>query len=260
MKSRASIKSHPIHPILVSFPIAFYCGALFFDLMGIMFHSDQFWMIGQYLTAAGVITAIIAAVPGIIDYATTVPPQSTAKDRATKHALLNSAALTLFVVSLVCRGDRKYIPMVIAAIELTGVVLTVIAGWLGGTLVYRNQIGVDPRYAEAGKWKELYLPDREGPVEVAKDDELKVNQMKLVHWGKKRIVLARTDEGHVAFDDRCTHRGGSLAAGSMMCDTVQCPWHGSQFNVYTGDATAGPAKEKIKVYPLYLEDGKIFLR
>src|SRR5205807_1633147 len=91
--------------------------------------------------------------------------------------------------------------------ELAGMFCMSVGGWLGGTLVYRNQIGVDHRYAGAGKWKE---EDRTGAagesVDVAAADELKVGQMKLLHVNGRRIVLARTEAGHVAFDDHCTHR------------------------------------------------------
>jgi nitrite reductase/ring-hydroxylating ferredoxin subunit len=62
------------------------------------------------------------------------------------------------------------------------------------------------------------------------------------------LVLARAEKGYVAFEDRCTHSGGSLAGGVMMCGTVQCLWHGSQFNVSTGKVKAGPAKKEISVY------------
>jgi nitrite reductase/ring-hydroxylating ferredoxin subunit len=72
--------------------------------------------------------------------------------------------------------------------------------------------------------------------------------MKLLRVAGKRIVLARTERGYVAFDDRCTHRGGSLAGGVLICGTVQCLWHGSQFDVTTGQVTCGPAKEPIRVY------------
>jgi nitrite reductase/ring-hydroxylating ferredoxin subunit len=72
--------------------------------------------------------------------------------------------------------------------------------------------------------------------------------MKLVHvWGK-RIVLARTERGWAAFDDRCPHRGGSLADGVLICGAVQCPWHGSQFDVRTGAVKAGPAKDGVGTY------------
>ena len=83
--------------------------------------------------------------------------------------------------------------------------------------------------------------------------------MKLLRVGDKRIVLARTEEGYVAFDDRCTHRGGSLAGGVMMCGTVQCLWHGTQFDVSTGKVKAGPARKQIAVYRLTEEEGEVKL-
>ena len=144
-------------------------------------------------------------------------------------------------------------------LEVIAYALLSIGGWLGGTLVYRNQIGVDPRYAHAGKWKELYIDHNNSPVEVAMADELKVNQMKLIHVQGKRIVLGKTEKGYVAFDDRCTHRGGSLAGGALICGTVQCPWHGSHFDVSTGAVKAGPAKESIKTYTVNEVDGKVIL-
>ena len=131
---------------------------------------------------------------------------------------------------------------------------------MGGTLVTRNLIGVDHRYAQAGKWHEETIDARKDqPVTVAKRDELKVDQMKLLRVGGKRVVLARTEKGYVAFDDRCTHRGGSLAGGVMMCGTVQCLWHGSQFDVATGKVKAGPAKKAIAVYRVEEQDGDVRL-
>ena len=134
------------------------------------------------------------------------------------------------------------------------------AGWMGGTLVTRNQIGVDHRYAGAGKWKDESLDAAHGRPLVAGDlDDLQVNQMKLLRVGPKRIVLARTEQGYAAFADRCTHRGASLADGVMICGTVQCPWHGSQFDARTGDVKAGPAQQAIEVYNVREQDGRVLL-
>jgi nitrite reductase/ring-hydroxylating ferredoxin subunit len=139
--------------------------------------------------------------------------------------------------------------MVVLALELAALGLLAAGGWMGGVLVSRNQISVDHRYADAGKWKEQRIEERvNAPVVVAKANELKVDQMKLLRVGDRRIVLARTEQGYVAFDDRCPHRGGSLAGGSMMCGTVQCPWHGSQFDVRTGAMKAGPADQGIETH------------
>jgi nitrite reductase/ring-hydroxylating ferredoxin subunit len=83
--------------------------------------------------------------------------------------------------------------------------------------------------------------------------------MKLLRVGEKRIVLARTETGYVAFDDRCTHRGGSLAGGVLICGTVQCLWHGSQFDVSAGTVKGGPAKKDIRVYQIDEEGSDVKL-
>ena len=259
MKSKASFKSHPLHPILVSFPIAFFIGTLLFDVLGIVYNGEHLHIAALYLEAAGIGFALLAAVPGIIDYIFIVPPKSSAKKRATKHGLTNTLMVIIFSAALYLRHNHAIPFYFIIGLEVSGVVLLSIAGWLGGTLVYRNQIGVDIRYANAGKWKEEYLHADNRQVAVASIDELKVNQMKLIHIKDKRIVVCKTEKGYAAFDDHCTHRGGSLAGGSMICGTVQCPWHGSQFDVNTGIVKAGPAKEKINTYNVREAEGKVIL-
>jgi len=258
MRSRAHIKSHPIHPILVVFPIAFFIGTFIFDILGIIYNYEIFYAVSFYMQISGIIGAVLAAVPGAIDYFKTVPPNSSAKKRATKHALLNITNLILFLIAWILKGNNIN-PYIILVLETIGIILLGIAGWLGGTLVYRNQIGVDPRYANAGKWKEEEKDTAKGQIEVASADELKTDQMKLIHLNDKRIVIARTEKGYVAFDDHCTHKGGSLAGGVMICGTVQCSWHGSQFDVNTGIVKAGPAKEKINTYTISEANGKVYL-
>ena len=259
MKSRANFKGHPIHPILVAFPIAFYTGTLLFDILA-KTYSPEFLFTAYNLEIAALISAGIAAIPGLIDYIYTVPPRSTAKKRGTKHALTNVTVIIFFVAALIYRANNE-LPnlLILIALEGAGWILLLVAGWMGGTLVYRNQIGVDPRYADAGKWREEYYTATEGEIEVGAVNDLKINQMKLVHIGDKRVVIARTEEGYAAFDDHCTHRGGSLAGGSMICGTVQCPWHGSQFSVSDGSVKAGPAKMPILTYSLREDNGKLFL-
>ncbi|MFC0773028.1 DUF2231 domain-containing protein [Terrimonas alba] len=261
MKSKAHIKGHPLHPILVGFPIAFFVGTLFFDVLGLVYDRNDFHSTAMYLLMAGLAFALLAAIPGVIDFVYVVPPKSSAKKRAIKHALINIIVLAIFGLALLARTDNRVSIGAIIGLEIAGVVLLGIAGWLGGTLVYRNQIGVDIRYAYAGKWKEEYknVSEANGEVVVAGINELKVNQMKLVHIQGKRIVICKTEKGYTAFDDRCPHRGGSLAAGSMICRTVQCPWHGSQFDVHTGRVMAGPAEKSINTYPVRTSGTNVFL-
>jgi uncharacterized membrane protein/nitrite reductase/ring-hydroxylating ferredoxin subunit len=258
MRSKASFKSHPIHPILVSFPIAFFTGTVILDICTLFFNKPELSYTARLLNIAGVVAGFLAAIPGMIDYLHTVPPKSSAKKRATKHALTNVVMLTIFIIAFLLRDHAGISFLIIIAMELVGLILMSVAGWMGGTLVYRNQIGVDIRYADAGKWNEATYPDRE-IIEVGNNSMLEVNQMKLLHIGGKRIVLARTEQTYTAFDDQCTHKGGSLAGGSMICGVVQCPWHGSQFNTLTGMPACGPATKPIQTYRVEEVNGKLFL-
>ena len=259
MKSKASIKSHPLHPILIPFPIAFFTGTFLAHAAGWIWDNSRLLDTAYYLNAAGIGFALFAAIPGIIDFIYTVPPKSSGKKRAAQHGITNVIMLLIFTAAFFYRRNEEVNQAFLLAMEIAGIVLMMIAGWMGGTLVYRNQIGVDQRYANAGKWNEAYFITNENSIEVASIDELKVNAMKLLHVNKKRIVLARTEENFVAFDDHCPHKGGSLAGGSMMCGTVQCPWHGSQFDVRNGALKAGPSKESIHTYKVQEANGKVFL-
>jgi len=259
MKSKVHFKGHPLHPILVSFPIAFFIGVLVFDLLGWYYRRDDFHNTAMYLEIAGIALGLLAAVPGFIDYLFIVPPDSSAKKRATTHGLLNVSLVVIFAAALFLRQKDNVSTLSVIALELAGVILLGISGWLGGTLVYRNQIGVDIRYAHAGKWKEEFKTNDNGTMTIETVDDLKINQMKLLHLDGNRIVVCKTEKGYVAFQDHCTHRGGSLAGGSLACGTVQCPWHGSQFDVHTGSVMAGPATKNINVYRTKTVEGKVII-
>ena len=250
MRSKASFKGHPIHPMLIPFPFAFLSGAVLFDLGSKLFGEPSLGRTGGHLAAAGIVTALLAAVPGFVDYFFTVPPNSSAKGRATKHMLANLTAVGLFAAAWLLRQDAPDAPSAaVLGLELAAFALLGMAGWMGGTLAYRNQIGIDHRYAGAGKWREARVEGAAGkPMAVPGASDLAVDQMLLLHAAGKRVVVARTADGFAAFDDSCSHRGGSLAGGTMICGTVQCPWHGSQFDVKTGKVAAGPADRGIAAY------------
>jgi nitrite reductase/ring-hydroxylating ferredoxin subunit/uncharacterized membrane protein len=267
MRSKAHFKSHPIHPALVHFPLAFLIGAFGFDLAGSVSNNATLWGIGAYLAPLGVLTALVAAVPGFLDYFFTIPPKSSGKRRATQHMILNLAAVALFAVAWLTRGGVAPEPSGLTLmLEGAGTTALGVAAFLGGILITRNQIGVDHRYAAAGKWQETRLePEAGEPIVAGKVADLELDQMKLLHISGRRIVLARTENGYTAFDDHCTHRGASLADGTLISGIVQCPWHGSQFDVHTGAVCGGPAKKEINAYRveqrgsdilLYLEGGE----
>ena len=235
--------------MLIVYPFAFLTGAFGFSVAAAASRKRDLHDVAQHLIPTGIVAGLVAAVPGVIDYLTVVPPQSSGKERARKHALLNTTGLGLFTASWLLgrSGRRQAAPLILQGLGST---VMAIAGFLGGTLVYRNQIAVDHRYANAGKWQEDTRESTESRALTSAAAPLSVNQMKLVHAKNERVVVARTETGYAAFQDRCTHKGGPLSDGVLICGTVQCPWHGSQFDVNTGEVKCGPAEGKIATYTI----------
>jgi uncharacterized membrane protein/nitrite reductase/ring-hydroxylating ferredoxin subunit len=259
MRSKAAISSHPIHPMLVSFPIGLWIMAFIFDLLGVSRGDESLWAAGFYSVIAGCVGAVLAALPGAIDWLTVIPPDSSAKNRGLLHGSLNVIALLLFIVIAYRQGSPAAKPDGLnLGLMAVGVLGIAISGWLGGTLVYRNQIGVDHRYAGAGKLKERSLEGWDRPV--CNQSELGDGQMLLARVGQERVVVGRCSEGLFAFSDHCTHRGGPLSDGALVDCQVQCPWHGSQFDIRTGRVVSGPAEEKIDVHEIAVRSGEVYIK
>ena len=158
MKSTAHLNGHPIHPMLIPYPFALLSGAAAFDLAASM-TADRAWSrTARHMTAAGLGTALIAALPGIVDYFGTVPPRSSARRTATRHALSNVSALACFALAQSRRGVDGRLPSSGLVLSVLGTGLLALGGWLGGQLVYHEQIGVDDEIAPR------HLPGRgDGP-------------------------------------------------------------------------------------------------
>jgi nitrite reductase/ring-hydroxylating ferredoxin subunit/uncharacterized membrane protein len=258
MRSRVHIQGHPVHPMLVAFPIGLWVFSFIFDVLGRIGGNGTLWAAGFYCVIAGCVMAALAALPGVIDLFSIVPPQSTGRQRGYVHGLLNVSALVLFIAIAAYRGNSTVMPNGLSLLlSAIGVVAIAVSGWLGGTLVYRNQIAVDHRYAGAGQLKERIIDSWQRPA--AHSSELADGQMMLIKVAGERVVLARCQEGMFAFADHCTHRGGPLSDGALVGCMVQCPWHGSQFDVTTGRVVSGPARNKIQTYATEVRDGEVYI-
>jgi len=147
MYSKIRIAGHPLHPMLVGFPVTLYTASLVcFAAYG--FGASSFWFrVGVYSNLAGVILAAIAAVPGFIDWAFGVPKGTPAKATGLAHMGFNVAALLVFVSNLTLQwSHRNEIGPAVGmsvALPLMGVLLTVAAGFLGWKLVQTHHVGVD---------------------------------------------------------------------------------------------------------------------
>jgi uncharacterized membrane protein len=144
MRSKASISGHPIHPMLIPFPLALWTTSFVVDVLFYFLRHPTLLVIAKFMIAAGCIGAIAAAIPGFIDWLAI--KNGDAKKVANWHARLNIAALVVFAISLFLRlgsyselvGRKLTIPFLLS---LVGVILIAISGWLGGELAFRYGIG-----------------------------------------------------------------------------------------------------------------------
>lgn len=143
MKSTARLAGHPIHPMLIPYPFAFLSGAAAFDVAAAARQDEELGQTAAHLRLAGIATALAAAVPGLVDYLTVVP-EGRPKDTATRHLLSNVSALGCFAAAAWGANRRRVPGRATIALELVGTTLLSIGGWLGGTLSYHHQVGVDP--------------------------------------------------------------------------------------------------------------------
>lgn len=144
-KSTARIIDHPIHPMLVPFPIVCFVGAFFTDIMFSM-NSEPGWATASnWLLGIGLVMAALAATAGLIDFLG--DPIIRGSSDAVKHMLANVTAVILEAVNLLLRfGDADFITS--TGIYISGIVVLILlySGWKGGDLVYRHGVGVADRH------------------------------------------------------------------------------------------------------------------
>jgi|ERR1700685_3505954 nitrite reductase/ring-hydroxylating ferredoxin subunit len=75
----------------------------------------------------------------------------------------------------------------------------------------------------------------------------------------KRLILYRTTAGYFATDRRCTHQGADLMRGYFDEDIIECPVHQGRFNVCSGAALSAPVSTPLKIYPVKITDGEVFV-
>jgi uncharacterized membrane protein len=143
MESRVKIAGHPVHPMLIVFPLGLLATAVIFDVIHLISGNSQWALVAYYMIGAGVIGGFLAAPFGLLDWLA-IPRGTRAKRVGLWHGLLNAATLLLFLLSWLLRRENAELPPTGAVVAgLAGIAISVIGAWLGGELVDRLGVGVD---------------------------------------------------------------------------------------------------------------------
>lgn len=143
MQARARLFGHPIHQMLIVFPLGLLATAVIFDVITLFTGNPRWTEIAYWLIAAGIIGGLAAALFGLIDWIG-IPSGTRAKRIGLLHGAGNVVVVLLFAGSWLLRGDNPGAPDTLALVlSFAGAGLSLVTGWLGGELVDRLGVGVD---------------------------------------------------------------------------------------------------------------------
>lgn len=241
-----SVLGHPLHPALIDLPLGAWTLAAIFDGLELARDSSRRGP-GDAAIAIGLTGAVAAAVTGITDWSET---SGRAKKIGLVHGLLNVGATTLYALSLLVRKRARRQGIGISMMAF-GAAMT--AAYLGGHLVYGEQIGVDHTATADQDQPEEFTP-------VLADHGLPQEKPVRVYADGVSIVLVRRGQAIHALRDTCTHLGGPLSEGRLEGDSIRCPWHGSRFCLTDGRVLEGPAVFPERLFEVRVREGQIEVR
>lgn len=245
---------HPVHPLVVAIPIGTWTLALGLDLLAAagLLRQRSTIRAADVALAAGSAGAAVAIATGLADW---LPLNGRDKRVGLVHGTVNITALGLNLWSGRLRRQERRVAGVLASAAAYATMT--IGGYLGGHLVYRRRAAVDhadrspvPReFTAVATFADL--PENK-PHRVAVWDEVARSEI--------GIVLIRQGDQVHAMGARCAHAGGPLDEGWVLNGAVVCPWHGSSFDLQTGQPATGPSTCPQPRYEVRLQNGVVELR
>jgi nitrite reductase/ring-hydroxylating ferredoxin subunit len=231
---------NPLHPALTDVPIGAWSAAFVLDLAGSR-AADQ-------ALGVGILGAVPTALTGLNDWSHL---KDDSRRIGTVHALLNSMALALNVASYVARRDgHRGLGRVLSGVAYAG---TLFSAHLGGHLSFGLGVRVNRTAFESPR-------DRYAPV--CDESELNGGTLVGVELDGESVVVSRSEKTNevCAIAATCSHLGGPLDEGKRDGDVVTCPWHGSKFDLCSGEVRGGPAVYPQPRYETRVRSGKVEIR
>ena len=236
---------HPLHPVMTDLPLGAWTAALLLDAMDDRGRTGLARAADASL-ALGIVGALGAAAAGLADWAET---DARPRRIGAAHAALNMGGTFLCAVSLVCRARGRRASG--RGLAIAGYLAAIAAAYLGGDLVYHEQIGVD--HSSGREMPEKFTP-------VLADSELPEGKPKRAHYKETPLLLVRRGEKIFALAETCAHLGGPLSEGKLRGNTIVCPWHASRFDLTSGRVLDGPSAFSQPCLQTRIRNGQIEVR
>jgi nitrite reductase/ring-hydroxylating ferredoxin subunit/uncharacterized membrane protein len=236
---------HALHPLLTDLVIGSLMSATLVDLLA----GEQADVASRRLIALGIASYGPTALTGASDWADAEPGDDRTRRAGLVHAATNATSLALYSASLVAR--RRGATGAGRALGAAGAALLMAGGYLGGHLTFRLGIGPDQTAYDPGSTD--WLP-------AADAAQLPDGQPTRVVVDETPVLVLKDGEEIFAIHDRCSHRGCSLAEGSVEGDAIVCACHGSRFSRRDGSLLRGPATAPQPAFQVRIRDGIIEVR
>jgi uncharacterized membrane protein len=149
MSTPASIAKHPLHPMLVAFPIGLWVFSLISDFVFLLGRDSRWNDVAFYTMAGGLIGAVLAAVPGFVDMFS-ISDKKLGKI-AWNHMVLNLIAVVIFAIDFYLRFRNPAGAIFPIVLSVAGVLFIAVSGWLGGEMVYVHGMGVQQQPAGSAR-------------------------------------------------------------------------------------------------------------
>lgn len=237
---------HPLHVVLTDVPLGCWTAAAVCDMLEIAGRSS-FSRSADRVIKLGLVGAAGAAVTGLADWSRIGGGE--ARRIGLAHGLLNTTATACYIASLCLR--RSHFRRSGRQFAFAGLLISAVAGYLGGHLVYKKRLGVD----HSGDY-----PPPQDFVPVLTETELPENELKRVTAKGMPVLLVRRGERIYAIAEKCAHLGGPLSEGRLEDTSVKCPWHGSCFSLEDGRVLEGPSVHAQPVLEVRIHNDQIEVR
>jgi nitrite reductase/ring-hydroxylating ferredoxin subunit/uncharacterized membrane protein len=231
---------NPLHPALTDVPLGAWTTAFLLDLGGSRAADDAL--------VVGILGAVPAAATGLNDWSHL---KGETRRVGTVHALLNTTGVTLNLASLILRRrGKRGLGRTLSGLAYAGALFS---AHLGGQLSFGYGVRVNRTAFETPR-------DRYAPV--CDEGDLDGGKLCRVDLEGEAVVVARSEQtGEVcAIAATCSHLGGPLDKGARDGDVVICPWHGSRYDLCTGEVVGGPAVYSQPRYETRVRAGRIEVR
>lgn len=234
---------HPLHPVLVSIPVGAWTVATVLDALGHWGGTAKYETGADAAVTIGLVGAGGAALSGLTDWSEI---DGEPRRIGLVHGLLNLAVTGMYAVSLVQRrrGQRA----AGRRLGLAAYLLANTSAYLGGHLVEVAAIGVNHAAT-------VQLPPEYTPVLAVA--ELAEGEPRRVTVGDAPVLLVRAGEKVYALAETCAHLGGPLSEGKLEDGAIECPWHGSRFELATGRVLDGPAAMPQPCFAARIRNGQV---